>query len=908
MGEFFIVFAIFFPLMISPLFFWLEKRGFQNPGLAGAAISLLCFAAVIGGWLLQLPEPQATYSIRWVPALGINLDFLVDGLSLFFAQLVAGMGILVHFYANFYMDPKEKGIGRFYCCLTFFMGAMLGTIFSNNLMLLYMFWELTGIASYLLVAYHRDQDEAARNARLSLLVTFATGMFLFIGIVLVGILDGTFLFTEIIAKGINFSGHEFWSVVIVLFFLVGIFGKSVQLPFHFWLPKAMVAPIPVSAYLHAATMVKLGIFLTARIYPLFVNLELWFPIVTTICYATMLFGAVLSLLSNDLKAILAYATISQLGFFIGFYGMGGVEGVRFDFVHIFNHALYKGSLFMLVGIITQATGIRDIRYLGGLWRRLPITTVSFLLAAGAMAGIPGTTGFLSKELILTDVLGREWNGATALIFLILISALIFKVAFSVRLFFHIFVRTHGIERFEVKRPPLALQISPFILSSIAFVLGVWPDGLEFMTGALFVSSLHLQQTPDIALLHGWQLETFVSFGILAAGALLFYAAEKSNLWWRKHHIPDWGGFCEGVIERLPSWGKRVTYRIHPHRQNASLFLLMIGFIIATFYPLLGVPFSFREFSYDWIRMTISILIVISTLCAVAFPGKLVKLISLSIVGFLLTLYFVFYAAPDLAMTQLLVEVLTLLILVLVFMATGDEDLRPALAGRTIFRVVTAGGVGIAASLASWVFYDPDKPPALMPFFVQYSDTLAKGKNLVNTILVDFRGLDTLGETTVLLITAIGVWKMLKVKRGAQNRIDLIPSIILKGFIPLVFVLINLLAIYLLLKGHDSPGGGFIAGLASGISVVLLSMIYQESQLFSYARFNISRVGAMGLIFMTLVALFPLLAGQTFLTHYAWGLSTPLLFDIGIYFAVIGVTFKIYFSMRHNLAEGALYAN
>jgi len=903
MGELLILFAIFFPLIISPLFLWLERREFQNPGLVGASISLLCFGAVIGAWLLQLPEPEATYVVPWVPSLGINLSFLVDGLSLFFAQLVTGMGILVHFYANFYMDPKEKGVGRFYCCLTFFMGAMLGTVFSDNLMLLYLFWELTGIASYLLIAYHRDQTKAAQNARLSLLVTFATGIFLFLGIILIGILDETFRFTEIIAKGINFSGHEFWGVVIVLFFLVGIFGKSAQLPFHFWLPKAMVAPIPVSAYLHAATMVKLGIYLTARVYPLFVNLELWFPTVTTICYATMLFGAVLSLISNDLKVILAYATISQLGFFIGFYGMGGVEGVRFDFVHIFNHALYKGSLFMLVGVITKATGIRDIRYLGGLWHRLPLTTVAFLLAAGAMAGIPGTTGFLSKELILTDILGREWNGGIALIFLVLISAMIFKVAFSLRLFFHIFVRTHGVERFEIERPSIALQISPLILSIMAFIFGVWPDGLEYMTGALFVTSLHLEQPPEIALLHGWQLETFVSFGILTAGALLFYAAEKSNLWWRKLNIPDWGNFCERVIERLPSWGERVTSLIHPRTQNATLFLLMIGFIITMFYPLLGVPFSIREFSYGWMRLTISLLILISTLGTVIFAGKLVKLISLSIVGFLVTLYFVFYAAPDLAMTQLLVEVLTLLILILVFMTTGDEDLRPSFGGRTVLRIAIASGVGMAAAWASWVFYNPLKDPTLTPFFVQFSEPLAKGKNLVNTILVDFRGLDTLGETTVLLITAIGVWKMLRDKQTSKNKIVLIPSIILKAMIPLVFVLINMIAIYLLLKGHDSPGGGFIAGLASGISVVLLSMIYQSRQLFLDTRFNVSRIGAAGLILMIATALFPLFAGQTFLTHYVWGVSTPLLFDIGIYFTVIGVTMKIYFSMRLNLVEG-----
>ena len=896
MSEVLLFAAIFFPIAICPLFFLLQRAKFRSIGLISTFISAFSLTCVLLLWWSQTSGEGSTYVVSWVPSLGVDLSFLVDGLSLFFGMLVTAMGVLINFYANYYMDPDDEGIGRFYCCLTFFMGAMLGTVFSDNLMILYTFWELTGIASFLLISYHRESWEAAKNARLSLLVTFATGLCLFIGIVLIGILDETFSYTEIISKGINFTGHEFWSVVIVILFLVGIFGKSVQLPFHFWLPKAMVAPIPVSSYLHAATMVKLGIFLTARVYPLFITSELWYPLLTSVCYATMLFGAIFALLSNDLKAVLAYATISQLGFFLGFYGMGGVEGVQFDFIHIFNHALYKGSLFMLVGIISKATEIRDIRYLGGLWNHLPLTTVSFFLAAGAMAGVPGTSGFLSKELILTDILGRVWDPGAVVIFVVLISAMIFKVAFSVRLFYHLFIRPKGEKIFDVKKPSFAVQVSPLILSSTAFIFGVWPEGLKFLTGSFFVTSLHLQESIELTLLHGWQMETFVSFAILAAGLILFMVAEKFNLWWTQHKIPDWGGFWERVISEVPGWAMRITGRVHPQRQNVYLMILMGGFFLVIAIPFWASRLVVRPISFDMVRFVVSLIILVSTLGAAIFRKRLPKLLSLSTSGFLVTFYFVLYAAPDLAMTQILVEVATLLILVIVFFITGEGDLQFNKRGQFL-RVLLSLGVGGAAAWSSWAVYNPYKEATLPIFFSHNSWDLAHGQNLVNTILVDFRGLDTLGETAVLVISALGVWGMLKIREGQRFSIYLIPSILLKAMIPMVFLLINLLAIHLLFRGHNYPGGGFIAGLASGISVILLSMIYQADQILSTPRLNLLRLGSLGLLFMMFVSLFPLLGGAPLLTHYVLDTSTPLFFDIGVYLAVVGVVIKLYFSMR-----------
>ncbi len=892
--------AIFFPLVVSPLFLLLQKMKGQNLGLVSAVIASISLACVLMLWARLPTQGSLAVMIPWAPNLGVNLSFVVDGLSLFFGILVTGMGVLVNFYANFYMDSEEEGIGRFYTCLTFFMGSMLGAIFSDNLMLLYLFWELTGIASYLLIGYNRDSEEASGNARLALLVTFFTGFFFFIGIILVGILDGTYRLSEIVDKGINFSTDPIWGTMIAFFFLIGILGKSAQAPFHFWLPKAMVAPIPVSSYLHAATMVKLGIYLTARVYPILVTSDIWYPLLTSVCYATMLFGAVFSLLANDLKGILAYATISQLGFFIGFYGMGGEEGVRFDFVHIFNHALYKGSLFMLVGIITKATGIRDIRYLGGLWNKLPLTTFSFFLAAGAMAGVPGTTGFLSKELILSDILGREWTSGMILIFVLLMTALVFKVAFSARLFFHLFVRQKGVGTFDVKRPSLLLQMSPLILSSAAFVFGVWPVPLEFLTGSFFVSSLHLQQPIDIELLHGPAVETFVSLGILAAGGLLFYAAERSNLWWADHKVPDWGGFWEKTLDLLPMRAEAVTRLVHPSKRNVSIALLLIAFAAACAVPFNSSRVSLDLLAFDTVRLAISALVVISAFATAAFHGPMVKLLSLSISGFFVTLYFVFFAAPDLAMTQILVEVITLVILVMVFSVTRGDIHMPLKKLSFVFRVMLSSAVGLAAAWAAWAFHSNPLTAPLPPFFFDNSVSLARGKNLVNLILVDYRGLDTLGETAVLFIAAIGVWGMLRMKTDLLRDIALIPSAILKALVPHIFVLINVLALYLLMRGHNHPGGGFIAGLATGISMILLCMIYQTGHIITTSQLNLTRVGAIGLLLASAVALFPLLNGQMMLTHYVWNVPTPLLFDVGVYLAVVGVVLRLFISLRARL--------
>jgi NADH:ubiquinone oxidoreductase subunit 5 (subunit L)/multisubunit Na+/H+ antiporter MnhA subunit/multisubunit Na+/H+ antiporter MnhB subunit len=908
--------AIFFPLLISPLFFFLRRYIPRHLGFAAifvSSISLVCVVLILAaGW----KESQVA-SFSWMPALGINLTFIADGLSLFFGILVTAMGILVCWYSQYYMDPEDPHLGRFYACLAFFMGSMLGTVFSSNLLVLFIFWELTGIASFLLIGYWHPDPAAWKGARMALLVTAFSSLALFAGILLLGILTGTYEWHLISVQGIPFQEHLLWSYPIILCFLIGIFGKSAQFPFFFWLSNAMAAPTPVSAFLHSATMVKLGIFLTARMYPIFVSHELWQIMLIAFSSITLLLGAALSLLSNDLKAILAYATVSQLGFFLGFYGMGGVEGIEYDFVHILNHAFYKGSLFMLVGIVEHATGIRDVRRLGGLWNKMPLTTFIFFVAAAAMAGIPGTTGFLSKELFLTDILALGSRHYTGWIVLgVLIVASLFKVAFSIRIFFHLFVRDLEQEvRIKLMHTPsLAIQLPPLILSSAAFLFGIWPTGLEHLTNYFYVSGLHKFDPSVLQIWHGWTIEFLISFLILLGGTGVFLAAEKNG--WRWTALTDqlnFGDFFEYFVNAFPKLSGKFIRRFEPSSyqgQTGILFCLfglgLGGYYIVHFY---SDFISFQVASISPVRFLIIMLIAIFTVLLPLFRQPVPQLLALSGAGFFIAILFTFYEAPDLAMTQILVEVITSLV-ILVFLRHLHGRHNGSGSGFSkgqILRVLLSVACGLTAAMIAALYRSPDKP--LVDFFLSNSVPIARGSNVVNTILVDFRGLDTLGETTVVFVTMLGVAGLLMNKRilffkSVEPQVPL-NSGILQSIMPLVFVLVSIFSVYLLLRGHDYPGGGFIAGVASGIALVIFGL---TAQLFKQPAFFIN-LGFCGLSMILIAGLVPVLIGHTFLTHYAafavWPplesltALTPLIFDIGIYLVVLAMTTATYFLFRRS---------
>jgi len=777
-----ILLALGLPLLGGPLVVLAGRR--LGPRVGWLA---LLFPLVSTGALLALAAglewpARLVVSWPWVPSLGLELSFLIDGLSLFFGLVVSGMGCLVVFYAILYLGNDYEHLGRFYGYLVLFMAAMLGTVFSNHLLLLFMFWELTGIASFLLIGFLHGEEGSRVGARQALLVTGGTGLLMFVGVILVQQAAGTASLAELLARGLPWAEHGPTLTAAMLLLLAGACGKSAQFPFHFWLPNAMAAPTPVSAYLHSATMVKLGVFLVARLYPLFSDHAWWAPVLGPIAFTTMALAAVLALLSHDLKAILAWSTVSQLGYLIGYYALGPQGGVDYDYLHILNHVFYKGCLFMVVGIVAHAAGIRDIRELGGLMRRLPLLGAITLVATAAMAGLPGTTGFLSKEMMLKEILapGRhsEWLGFYAVACVGLTSVV--KVAFSVRLFANIFLgRMPEAVRAHFHAPSLGLQLPPALLAGGALLFGVFPGLLDAPLRALAVEGLNRPQ--PLSLWHGVTRELVVSTIVVALGFGLYALGERTR--WRWHRIPGWLRFdaaFEAGINGFSALTKTVTRGLRSDQPVDHLVIVVTFLVVLVGGGLLwraddlAGAIAFDGFGVDPLRALVAGLIALAVTWVLVLRRWTAQLISLSVAGFLTCFYFVLHRAPDLALTQILVETVTL-ILVLLLLARfprsaqeGEEMRKPARLVRAFHIALALSVGGLATLLVLLVTASPHARP-IGPGFLTHTLGLAEGSNAVNTILVDFRGFDTLGEITVLVIATLGCLGLLmRYKRSPEE--------------------------------------------------------------------------------------------------------------------------------------------
>lgn len=761
--------AIFLPFAGIPLLAFAGKKLRANTGwlaLAFPVISALCLIAV-ASQLSWNGQPHV-FTWPWILAFGINLSFLVDGLSLFFGLVVSCMGILVFLYARGYLDDHYQQHNRFYAYLVFFMGAMLGTVFSSNLMLLFVFWELTGIASFLLIGFLNAKNESRLGARMALLITAGTGLCMLAGIVLTGELAGglTFDLTELLQADLSSKPAAYLNAALVLV-LLGAFGKSAQFPFQFWLPNAMAAPTPVSAYLHSATMVKLGVFLTARIFPIYHDATAWIPLVTTIGFTTMALGSLLALLSNDLKGILAYSTVSALGSFIGYYGISRAGAVAGDFLPILNHVFYKGCLFMVVGIVDHCCHERDIRKLGGLGKKMPLTALACLLGAASMAGIPGTMGFISKELLLeqgfhaAETLGG-WGGYA--LACIAIGALL-QVAFSLRLFFQVFTgpQPEALDK-HFHAPSLLIQISPLILAFCALLFGVLPGTLDKPLNALRVAGLHTPEASHYALWHGLNTALGVSLGILIGGAVLYGIGRTSG--WRWANVPTffrWDQLFNAAHDGFILFSKKVT-RVTGADSPRNYHPIILGFIfcavVASLWAAGTLPVINFHFPSNLVRIFTALGIVVSVLGAILLHTWPAQLVSLGISGFLVSFYYVLYRAPDLALTQILVETASL-VLVVVLLARfprsaeiGEKKDHPSPA-RRFTNIAVAAAIGLMMCWFTLAATSQPRKDAMGPFFTENTVELAEGANAVNTILVDFRGFDTLGEISVLLIALLG---------------------------------------------------------------------------------------------------------------------------------------------------------
>jgi multicomponent Na+:H+ antiporter subunit A len=738
------------------------------------------------GWILAvLPLTLAIYfascarqiatgevfreSYAWAPSLGVQFSFYLDGLGLLFALIISGIGALVFVYAGGYM-AGHRYLGRFYAFLMLFMSSMLGVVLADNILTMYVFWELTSLTSYLLIGFDHQREEARKAAWQALLVTSGGGLAMLAGLVLLGQAGGTMELSGLVSQGENIRHHPLY-LPILLLILVGAFTKSAQFPFHFWLPAAMEAPTPVSAYLHSATMVKAGVYLLARLSPALGGTEAWWYSVTLGGMATVLCGGYLALYGTDLKRILAYSTISALGTLVMFLGVGSPHAVQAVTVFLLAHALYKGALFMVAGAVDHETGTRDADRLGGLRRAMPITATAAVLAALSLAAIAPLFGFIGKEMLLEAALESPAHRFLVPV-VVMAGALFVAVAAIVgyRVFFREFIPTPK----PPHEAPPSLWLGPLLMAMAGLVLGLFPAlASQWVLSSAMAAVLGWREPYEplkLSLWHGLTPALALSAGSILLGVIL-YAGWNAVRWINAR--------LDFLLRRGPAWWYDLTLEGLNRVALAQTRLLQSGYlryyiiaILATAVGLVGYTLV-RSVEISWrlagpeIRFyeaALAGLLLLAALAAVRAQTRLAAVAALGVVGYTVALVFILFGAPDLAMTQFAIETLTVILFVLVLYRLPRYAVFSSRGVRIRDAVVALIAGSLITALVLAATQDATHAP-ISQYFAEHSVTEAHGRNIVNVILVDFRSFDTLGEITVLAVAAMGVYALLKLRLG-----------------------------------------------------------------------------------------------------------------------------------------------
>lgn len=710
-------------------------------------------------------------SYAWAPALGIGLSFRLDGLSILFALLICGIGAIVLVYGGAYLRARER-LGSFYALLLFFMASMLGLVLADNLLLLYVFWELTSISSYLLIGFEHERPEARRAALQALLVTGLGGLSLLAGIVLLGRIGGAYEISSLLQRGGAVRAHSLYPAALSLI-LIGAFTKSAQFPFHFWLPGAMEAPTPVSAYLHAATMVKAGVYVLARLSPVMGGTDVWSVAVTAAGAVSMVGGAVLALNKTDLKQILAYSTVSVLGILVFLIGLGTPVALEAMAVYLVAHGLYKGALFLVAGAVDHETGTRDITKLGALAQAMPVTAAASALAALSMAGLPPLFGFIGKELLYESGLHAPSHDRLLTAAAVIAGALLFVLAGAAG-FRPFFGRTRHV-RHGVHEAAFSLWLGPLLLGGGGLVLGLAPGLMnDTVRSAVVAIAPGATVSPDLALFHGLSAALSLSMASIAAGLALYALhGQMVAAGPRLAPLARWGP--ASLYERALDALNRVAAIQTGLLQTGYLrYYLLV--VIATTASLVGVAFVRWSALPELIgrrgpylhEAVLAVTVIMATIAAVRTSSRLTAVAALGVVGVGVSLFFALFGAPDLAMTQLTVETLTVILLVLVLYHLPDFGVFGQRRHRIRDLAVSAAG-GVMMALLVLTTASLTYAPPISGFYIENSYSQAHGRNVVNVILTDFRSLDTLGEITVVAVSAVGVWAIVKLRSGEARR-------------------------------------------------------------------------------------------------------------------------------------------
>ncbi len=916
--------------------------------------------ALVGTIQVALLYPQIAHGgvireeFMWLPSLGLNFVLRMDGFAWLFSMLVLGIGTLVSLYARYYMSPDDP-VPRFFAFFLAFMGAMLGLVISGNLVQIVFFWELTSLFSFLLIGYWHHRADARRGAYMALMVTGAGGLCLLAGVMLLGHIVGSYDLDQVLAAGDQIRAHALYPAMLALV-LIGALSKSAQFPFHFWLPHAMAAPTPVSAYLHSATMVKAGVFLLARLWPSLSGSEEWFYIVGGAGAITLILGAYCAIFQNDLKGLLAYSTISHLGLITLLLGLNSPLAAVAAVFHILNHATFKASLFMAAGIIDHESGTRDIRKLSGLVRLIPFTATLAMVASASMAGVPLLNGFLSKEMFFAETV---FISSTAWVeFALPVIATIagtFSVVYALRFTVDVFFGPTATNLPHTPHePPRWMRAPVELLVFTCLLVGIFPAqvvGSILAAAALPVVGGVLPEY-SLAIWHGWNAPMIMSLVAMSGGVVLYLLLRKQLKRGRFKYPPlisyfnGKRGFERSLVVMMRGV-RRIEKRISTKRLQTQLFLLVLAAVIAGVIPMLNSSLSWG----DRPKIPGSIVFVTLWLLAIACAlgaawqakyHRLAALTMVSVCGLMTCITFVWFSAPDLALTQLVVEVVTtvLILLGLRWLPRRIEEVSPlpgSLRKARIRRVrdfLLSTVVGGGMALLSYAMLTRQTPNDISSFYLSRALPEGGGSNVVNVMLVDFRGFDTLGEITVLGAVALTVYALLRRFRPSKESMQLpaqqrqlapdvatdlvnprqasdtalgfmmVPAVLVRLLLPIALVV----SFYLFMRGHNQPGGGFVAGLVMSVAFILQYMVAGTQWVEAQMSLRPMRWMGFGLFSATLTGLGALFAGYPFLTTHTWHFSLPVLgdihvasalfFDVGVYAMVVGSTLLMLTALGH----------
>ncbi len=886
------------------------------------------------------------FQLAWIPALGLDFSLRMDGLAWLFVILILGMGLLVVLYARYYMSADDP-VPRFFSFLLAFMGAMLGVVLSGNLIQLVVFWELTSITSFLLIGYWHHRLDARRGARMAFTVTAAGGLCLLCGVLILGHIAGGYDLDTVLEAHSTIRTHDLYLPALILIAL-GALTKSAQFPFHFWLPHAMAAPTPVSSYLHSATMVKAGVFLLMRLWPVLSGTPEWTWIIAGAGVCTMLLGSFAAIFQHDLKGLLAYSTISHLGLITVLLGIGSPLGVVAAIFHTLNHAIFKASLFMAAGIIDHETGTRDMRMLRGLRHALPITATLAIISSAAMAGVPLLNGFISKEMFFsaTAMVGGNdnwWMSYAAVVMGI------FSVTYSLRFISVFFGKLTTDLPKTPHEPPRWMRFPVELLALICLLVGIAPHiSVGRLLDSAVVATLGVQAPIyNLSIWHGFNLPFMMSLVALSGGILLYFLLRRYFRLTSRDQVPvlhrlSGAQAYETTMLRLTTSAAWVVNRLGTNRLQPQLFIMMavmiaLPLLLIRPLPVLSTP------NLSEINPWFALMWLIGCTCAItaAWQAKYHRLSALMLVGgtgVIVSMTFLWLSAPDLALTQLMVETVTT-VLILLGLRWLPRRIVPRELNLQIPRSVwlrrsrdlslaIAGGLSIAA--ISYVALMTPQSPKIGEFFLLRALSEGGGSNVVNVLLVDFRGFDTMGEITVLAVVALTVYALLRRFRPAPESIALpeqqrslidpdarqtpaaqlknghlmIPAVYLRLLLPFLCVVL----IYFFMRGHNLPGGGFVAGLIFAVVIIIQYMLAGTAWVEARLRFRPLRWISAGLLIACLTGSGAMLFGYPFLTSHTAHVTLPILgsmhlpsaffFDLGVFIVVVGSTMLILLALAH----------